>query len=96
MTNKPVRKLRDGAIEVVAWANEKGWTWNIKKSYKNKDGDWVPSTAWWMSDLKKLRDLLTEAIEGGEDDEEKPKKKGTSFDDDSLPGVPDDPEDIPF
>jgi hypothetical protein len=61
MTNKPVHKLRDGAIEVSIWRNdgEKGPWYSVshRRSYKQGE-EWKESDSYGADDLLTLSKLL--------------------------------------
>ena len=61
MSNKPVHKLRDGAIEISIWKNEgeKGPWYSVthRRSYKQGDA-WKEADSYAADDLLRLIKLL--------------------------------------
>jgi len=70
--NKPVKKIRAGAISATIWKNEaevkgKGlttfYTVGFERSYKDKDGNWKSTNSLNMADIPKGQYVLRKAYE---------------------------------
>ena len=83
MDNKPVEKVRVGAVSATIWKNEVkkdnktfvNFSVGISRSYKNKDGEWKETNSYTPSDLPKLGLAIVKAYDyvltkGKEDSED--------------------------
>ena len=68
---KPVNSWKNGGMNVAAWPNDRGITFTLKKSYKDKStGEWKEAKSFFRDEIVALRDLLSQAIAWSGDEEE--------------------------
>ena len=62
--SEPVKKFKCGPIEIAVWASDQGgYSFSLRKSYKDKAGQWQDAKTFYASDLPVIRDLLRAAFE---------------------------------
>jgi len=68
LKDKPVQTIKDGALELAVWLNERVVDGETKsfhsitftRNYKDKDGVWQQTTALGQYDLLKMSNLLVQ------------------------------------
>lgn len=58
MANRPTQKHRFYGVEVAVWDGEKGQTYKVSRSYKDKDGQWHTTEYLGYRDLMALYVLI--------------------------------------
>lgn len=63
---EPIYKIRKGNVSIAVWENktEKGtfYSFQIQRSYKDRDGNWKNITTFGINDLPKLAAACNEAF----------------------------------
>lgn len=58
---RPAQSWRNKGIDIAAWQNERGYSYTIRKTYKDKTtGEYKESKYWYPDDLIALGNLLQE------------------------------------
>lgn len=62
--NKPVQSFRDKGVDVAVWtAKNGGYSFTIRKTYKNKETQqYVETKYYYKEELEKLIELLQQAV----------------------------------
>lgn len=59
---KTFRSTIAPGVQISVWNGEKGSNFSIKKSYKNKEGQWIDSTTFYPADLAALGQCINQAL----------------------------------
>ena len=65
MANAPIHKMKIGLISATIWENDKFYSVEFSRAYKNGDDDWKSTTGFTVGDLPvvgKLTDMATDWI----------------------------------
>jgi hypothetical protein len=59
----PIKKAKHGNVSIAEFSNEKGNTYQVQKSYKDKSGKWVNNSLnLFESELKDLSACIEEFV----------------------------------
>lgn len=61
---KPTMSFKLGSIELAVWGSDKGDSYSIQKSYKDKDGKWVQTNFFFASEMPVIKALVDQAVRG--------------------------------
>lgn len=60
---KPEKDWKMNGISLAAWQGKTGISFSVRKSYKDKiSGQWVDSKYYYVDDLKRLQNLIEQAL----------------------------------
>ncbi len=92
---KPIQAWREKGIDIAAWEGQHGYSFTIRKSYKDKTtGEWKESKYLYADDLERLAGLLVNALSWSAENNSEPRDVKVSQA--VVPKPTDLDDDIPF